>query len=85
MYSNENTYDECCCIANDIMFWLIKTGDEFTSEDFCKAARSYKMFPDLIQEFSRSYFKMFEKSGYIKQTDRLSEKDSLPIWVSVEE
>ena len=52
MYSDENSYNECCRIANDIMFKLIQSGEEFMVDDFARVARSYKMYPYLIKKFA---------------------------------
>jgi len=89
MYTDQDTAEDCRNIANNIMFKLMKAGDGFTKDDFRKAARSYQMYPDLIEEFSSSYFRMFEDAGYIQKTDesRVSEKNGLQIavWVKTEE
>jgi hypothetical protein len=83
------TYSDYANMADEIMFWLIKRGEEFTADDFYDQARNENMPPDLIRKFSGSYFKKYQAAGYIQQTDRfeLSKRNGsspLPVWIKKE-
>ena len=90
MYSDEIVAtNNCQSIAHDIMCSLIEFNDGFTVDDFFKAAREYGMPPDLIEKYSKTYFRSFEAAGYIEQTDRsvVSKRAGvhLTVWIKVKE
>jgi hypothetical protein len=87
---NENTYSECCRIADEIMFKIIRIHSEFTADTFYECARSNNMPPAIIKKLAGSVFKQFQAAGYIQKTDRyrLSQRNQstpLPVWIKAEE
>lgn len=81
----EKTGSDWSVIAEQIMFWLVKSGEPFSADSFYSRAVAESMPPSMIKKFSGAMFREFQGAGYIRKRKDyiLSQRNGaacLPLW-----